>query len=477
MSENGEYCYSALHTLTLFASVDPANTKKDSIKKEGSVNIWTRLLVTVTVLSLACISYGSNISNTYQDQTNYYLVILSSLHGGTSSGISINNVGIVSGYSDLPDGVRHATFWQNQVLHDLGTFGGSGTNSSVAWPIKNNKGLIVGVSETDEIDPYLENWSCSGFFPTITNHQCLGFAWMNGVMNPLPTLGGNNGYAASANNKNQIVGWAENSTEDPTCDAPQRLQFRAALWGPNPDQVRELPPYADDPTSAATSINDYSQVVGISGLCNQAIGRLSAIHAILWEKGNIVLLPDLGVGAWNTPTSINQNGDIAGFVNQPGATVTGLRPQAVVWTRGSASSQYARHTLPIPSGDTRSFAWGLNNHGQIVGQSYGGPNGSRAILWNKESAIDLNSLTPPGSIPLVYANDINDKGEITGQAYDPDTGEFLAFVAIPPTGGLQAALRVSQDKAFPKGVAVEKILKRALQRFGMKDAELDNGIK
>ncbi len=433
--------------------------------------------VIVAVMLFACISYAGDVPASYQNnQANYYLVILPTLKGLISAAISINNVGSISGYSDLTDGTRHAILWQNETLQDLETLGSPGTHSSVAWPVKNNKGLIVGISETDEIDPYLENWSCSGFFPgDPTHHQCLGFSWENGFMTPLPTLGGNNGYAAGANNRNQIVGWAENETLDPTCELPQRLQFRAVVWGPNEGQFKELPPYPGDPTSAATAINDKGKVVGISGICNRAVGRLSAIRAVVWEDDTVIPLDDLGVGAWNTPTSINQKDEISGFVNQPGATVTGLRPRAVLWTRNSTSDseEYDMHQLPMLSGDTRSFAWSVNNHGQVAGQSYGGPSGSRAVIWNNGIVTDLNTLTPPGSLLLVFANDINDRGEITGQAYDPDTGELLPFLAIPPVGGFESALSAAQGRVAPKGTVPEKMLKRALHRFGINEVDLE----
>lgn len=85
-------------------------------------------------------------------------------------------------------------------------------------------------------------------------------------MRPLPTLGGTNGFATGTNNKGQIVGWAENTVHDPTCVAPQVLQFRAVAWGPKEGQIRELPPLPGDTVSAATALNDRGQVVGISGI-------------------------------------------------------------------------------------------------------------------------------------------------------------------------------------------------------------------
>ncbi len=307
------------------------------------------------------------IATQQSQQANYYIISLDSLGGTASAGISINNTGWVTGYSNLTgDGTTHATLWQNGLTFDLGTLGGP--NSDVAWPVKNNKGLIVGIAETAAADPFGENWSCSNFFPTITHNQCLGFVIRNGVMSPLPTLGtNNNGFAAGANNRNQIVGWAENNIHDATCEAPQVLQFRAVIWGPKDGQIQELPPFPGDTTSSATAINDNGQVVGISGICNRAVGRLSAIHAVIWENGEVDELDNIGVGAWNTPTAINQKGDISGFVNQPGATVTGFRPLGVLWTKKDGLQ-----ILPKLTGDIRSIAWSINNVGQAVGQSYGG---------------------------------------------------------------------------------------------------------
>jgi hypothetical protein len=48
---------------------------------------------------------------------------------------------------------------------------------------------------------------------------------------------------------------------------------------------------------------------------------------------------------------------------------------------------------------------------------------------------DLNTLTPPGSPFLIYANDINDRGEIAGQGCDQCAGETFAVKLIPRPGG------------------------------------------
>lgn len=75
---------------------------------------------------------------------------------------------------------------------------------------------------------------------------------------------------------------AETAVHDPSCVAPQVLQFEAVLWGPASAAKRVLPPSAGDSTSAATAINDAGEVVGISGACDVAVGAFSARHALLW---------------------------------------------------------------------------------------------------------------------------------------------------------------------------------------------------
>ena len=96
--------------------------------------------------------------------TEYHVTNLSSLGGTVSRGNSINNRGWVAGYSNLAGNQsRHATLWLDGMAVDLGTLGGP--NSSVTWPVKNNRGLIAGISQTATPDPLGENWSCAAFFP------------------------------------------------------------------------------------------------------------------------------------------------------------------------------------------------------------------------------------------------------------------------------------------------------------------------
>ena len=50
--------------------------------------------------------------------------------------------------------------------------------------------MVVGISQTDQVDPLDEDWSCElgGFLPQTRNLICSGFVWENGVMTRPATL-------------------------------------------------------------------------------------------------------------------------------------------------------------------------------------------------------------------------------------------------------------------------------------------------
>ncbi len=372
-------------------------------------------------------------------RTQYQVSNLPGLGGTSNGGNSINDQTWVSGYSRLPDRNRHAALWRNGVLSDLDTLGGP--NSSVTWNVKNTAGIIVGISQT--ADPQLlgESWSSAAFYSTPNNvgYINLGFVWQQslGQMRGLPNFpGGNNGFATGANNLGQVVGWAENGVHDPNCCCTQVLQFRPAVWtlGP-PDQIHDLPLIPGDSSGAATAINDNGQIVGISGICDQAVGRHTAKHAVLWENGTVTdIYPDAPAPWWNTPTAINQRGDVVGFAGDP-AFVEGDKLHAFLWTREDGIRQLKPLQRRVPA-HVDSEAYGINEARQIVGISCDADFvDCRAVVWNNGTVpTDLNELKGSYSAHLESAKDINNKGEITGRAADPITGVLTAYLAVPVTG-------------------------------------------
>jgi len=370
----------------------------------------------------------------------YTIVKLPSLGGTLSRGMAINDQGWVAGWSNLPDGSRRAVLWpDHQTITNLGKLGG--VSSTVPWLGLNNGGMVVGISHTDEVDPLDEDWACelAGFLPQTTNLICRGFVWESDKMRALPTLGGHHSFGTGVNNQGLVVGWAETAVHDPTCDptTAQKLQFRAVMWDPKDGskskiKARELHPFPGDSTSAATAINDNGQAVGISGDCDQAVGRYSARHAVLWDKnGKVTEIPNLGGTSWHTPMDINAQGDVVGFSNpaEPGDEIGEFISRAFFWANGAAQAEDL-HTL---GDDPVSEAFAINSPGQVVGISFGGSNGPRAFIWEDGVLTDLNDLVESDDV-LLSAQDINDAGQITGRMRDNVTGEVLAFVATPIAG-------------------------------------------
>jgi len=358
--------------------------------------------------------------------------------GGTSSGgNSINDQSWVAGYSRLPDRNRHATLWRNSLLSDLGTLGGP--NSSVTWNVKNTAGIIVGISQTADPEPLGEAWSSAFFYSTPNNvgYINLGFVWENNQMRGLPNFpGGNNGFATGANNLGQVVGWAETGVHDPTCCCTQVLQFLPAVWElGSGDQIHDLPLISGDTSGAATAINDNGQIVGISGICDQAVGRHTAKHVVLWENGTVTdIYPNPRAPWWNTPTAINQRGDVVGFAGDP-AFVGGDVLHAFMWTREDGIRQLRSLPNRTPK-HVDSEAYGINEARQVVGVSCDADQvDCRAVIWDHgNTPTDLNDFKGSYSGFLALAKDINNKGEITGRAIDPTTGSLIAYLAVPAGG-------------------------------------------
>jgi probable HAF family extracellular repeat protein len=355
--------------------------------------------------------------------------------GGVPEPVGINNLGWISGGDNSATNTTvNAVLWLG-IPMDLGTLGGP--NSNVSWPNHSTKGEIAGIAETAETNPLGETWSCAWFFFGPDGSVCNGFAWQDGVMTALPPFpGGIDSYAAGVNNEGKIVGWAENGVHDPTCNdsAPynQVLQFEAAIWGPRLNQMTQLPPLDGDPDSAATAINDRGQIVGISGLCSNAVGGASAEHALLWENGAAVNLGNIGGQAWNTPTSLNNEGVVVGFGNTSGDENAPENPAAFIWTKAKG----IEGIYPFGT-DTNDVLFDINEENQAVGNSFNVNAGtSRAVLWQNGVLSDLNALViQPTSLYLTLAQGINDAGEITGTATDTSTGATVGFIAVPVFDG------------------------------------------
>ena len=411
------------------------------------------------MLAASCYAQGS------QTSARYTITDLGTFGGTFSIAFGINNAGRVGGAAALPNGNVHPFLsGMGGAKYDLGTLGGP--NAQANRP-SGTLDLSI-VSETRTPDPLGEDFCGFG------NHLiCLGALW-NGVMTPLPTLGGNNAIAVLSNNRGQIIGVAENGTRDPSCPAPQVLDYQAVVWGPKPGQIQALPPLPGDTVGFALGINDRGQIVGSSGSCANtivtAVGLFVGPHAVLWEDGAVRHLGSLG-GTMGKAGAINDRGEVAGFSSLPGDSSV----HSFLWSRDAGMRD-----LGALGADHLGDPAGINNNTQVVGGSCDLAGNCRAFLWEKNVMSDLNDLIPADS-PwyLVYALGINDPGEIVGFAVEKSTGNGHAFLASPVRGKSNtlsvapAAQRVTSESrpvALPENIRTVFQQRMPFGRLGSRQA-------
>jgi probable HAF family extracellular repeat protein len=353
--------------------------------------------------------------------------------------------------------IFHAGKFENGEFSDLGSLPG-GANNSIANAI-NSWGVVVGSSENGLIDP-----ATGG--PT-----GVATLWANGRVINLGTLGGSFSLAGAINDHNQIVGFAQNNLPDPfnfgaLAGFPSSTQWRATLW--QHGTIQDLGTLGDGTGSAATSVNERGQIIGVSfadsvvnpstgyptlapflwengrmrnlgtlgglmaftsGLNNkgQVVGTSNLAgdqtsHPFLWERG---LLRDLGTlgGSYGEAHWVNENGEVIGL----SATANDEAYDGFLWRNGKMID------LGSVNGDGCSSANGINSSGQIVGESFScSVDSHHAFLWENDGpAIDLNLFVPPGSdLHLIEAQFIGEGGEIAGAAL-LSNGDTHAFLLIP----------------------------------------------
>lgn len=359
----------------------------------------------------------------------------------------LNNHGWVTGSATAADGTSHAVLWYKNLFLDLKQItdinhpGLLGSNSA-AGPVNESGQVIVG-AETQAPDPNHENFCGFG-----TSFQCAVFLWSNGVMTQLPNpLGGPNSNWGGINRRGEIAGWAESTTRDPECLAtapngtgPQVLDYQAVVWGPGPNQFRQLTPLPGDTVSMALAINDAGQVVGVSGGCGNTVTGFGTAgpHAVLWGVDGTP--HDLGsfggssnpaiLAVGNGAFAINNRGEVAGTSAAPGDQVN----EPFLWTK-----QNKMQHLKLLPGNVVGAGLDINARGEVVGASItagglasGDPS---AVVWLQGAdgdVTDLNTFLTEDSpfIALLTAFGINDSGKIVGFGATSD-GEIHAFLAVP----------------------------------------------
>jgi len=161
--------------------------------------------------------------------------------------------------------------------------------------------------------------------------------------------------------------------------------------------------------------NNAGQVVGVS---TDGVGNSIPV---VWNG----LTPTVLAGGSGVAQAINNSGQVAGFLFSSGS----MASSAVVWSGGVAS------TLQPLSGGSAAFACGINDAGQVVGQSDTTGGSMPAVIWNGTTPTSLGG-TSSGLIPFPSsAFGINSTGQVAGMssASDADVAHAIVWTGTTPT--------------------------------------------
>jgi probable HAF family extracellular repeat protein len=321
----------------------------------------------------------------------------------------LNGSGVAVGVAHIPE--ARAVMWipGPDTLPLLGL-------NSVAYAV-NDSGHIVGawgnnaLPENIEIDP-------------VTGPAGQAFLYRNGEMNDLGNVFGAQVSVATDINKNGLIAaWAGDIGN------PHAFLYDSQA-GSVPKDLGVLPGYN---ASRAMALNNKGNVVGI--LTKNAP---DSPHAFLYE-GNLV---DLGPDTY--AYDINEQREVVGerLVSPP------ANWSAFLCETSSGSLQFTDLGHLQKTGFVGSVARSINNHGDIVGDSFtpygvglnGLPKMSRAFLRPGPAGgpgdllagqmLDLNDLIPPNSGWLLHwAMAINDSRRIVGVG--TYNGQYRAYLLTP----------------------------------------------
>ena len=134
------------------------------------------------------------------------------------------------------------------------------------------------------------------------------------------------------------------------------------------------------------------------------------------------MMSDLGTlgGTYSKAWGVNNNGQVVGESLYSGGT----QHHAFLYSNGMMSD------LGTLGGST-STAYGINSSGQVVGYAITtGEAATHAFLYSGGNLLDLNNLISPNSgWTLVDAQGINDLGQILG--WGSYNGQDVAFLMTP----------------------------------------------
>jgi probable HAF family extracellular repeat protein len=162
----------------------------------------------------------------------------------------------------------------------------------------------------------------------------------------------------------------------------------------------------DLPNTASTTVSNINNAGTIVGAFADTDG---ISHGYLSGRDGQVTVIDFPGATGTFGEGVNDRGDVTGFYNDAAGASHGF-----ILERGnfvSVDFPGALDTEPI----------GINNRGQIVGGYVSADQGLHGFLFYNGQFTTIDQGPETGSSASTFAQGINDRGEITGTFFDPDT--------------------------------------------------------
>jgi probable HAF family extracellular repeat protein len=281
--------------------------------------------------------------------------------------------------------------------------------------VLNRGGSVTGFADTTTPDPFSPTyWFWSGY----VNHA---FLWQNGSETDLGALPGTVSSASTWISENgTIAGYSENGQIDPS--VPDLPEFSPVVWRNGKiANLGTLP--GGGYQGAGVSVNNRGEVAGVATNLVPDANSLAPnnvnlwlgvpygyqLRAFVWDQKNG--MQDLGTlgGTDAEAFEINQHGQVIGdsYTSSNPGFCYGVTSGAFIWDRKHGMVDLGSF------GGTCTVPIDMNNQGQVVGVGWvAGDSYNRAFLWEKGSFRDLGGYE--GNNTAAYA--VNDKGEAVGFA-------------------------------------------------------------
>ena len=296
--------------------------------------------------------------------------------GGDSFATAVNDSGTVVGFYDPADGSYfHGFIWTEATgMVDIGIPGGGNGRFASCQPTAiNNAGNVVGYGREADGFQVAFFWSPSGGFTTLGDLTC------------------------SCDNGN--VAYAINDNDEVTGNLKVKNVgdiYHAFLWSPALNGPRDLGTVAGAQYSVGYGINNLRQIVG---------GSLSTSdftwQPMVWSRPEgMRLLRNLADATYIQTAGINDAGGIIGYGYTSTETFSFYKGPGIGWT------------FLQGLGGNETYAQAINQQGVIVGWSSPTTGGEDAAIWS-------NPTSAPQDLGPGAARGLNNVGQVVGESYFP----------------------------------------------------------